>query len=141
MARRSTVSVKVVLNPALLNPFLVDVTNASARRAAGRVKVRAGLNVMAAGRVRTGALAAGFTMRKVDSIQPHTTTYQVSSTIPYAGFQEEGIGPQQAAPGKVFRFKPKGSGIFVFARRTRGFKGGHFLRNAYRVLTTGDFLP
>lgn len=67
--------------------------------------------------------------------------YKVYSDLHYTIYQEKGIGPVTPVRAKALRFKPKGSGQFVFAQRTKGFPGGHFFRNAMRSLSLQDFLP
>lgn len=131
--------VHVFLNPALINPFLFKTSELSARRAADKVADRANMNVRAAGRVRTGKLAGSY--RAV----PHkmglnSASFQVGSPLEYAVFQEDGIGPVHARPGGVLRFQPKGSAVFIFRRRTKGFRGAHQLRRAYESLSLSDFL-
>jgi len=70
----------------------------------------------------------------------HLSTYQVRSDLDYTVFQEGGIGPVHARPGHVLRFQPKGSAVFIFRPRTKGFKGGHFFRDAERAIRFTDFL-
>jgi hypothetical protein len=65
----------------------------------------------------------------------------VSSSLKYAIYQEEGIGPVVARKGSVLKFKPKGSSVFIFRPRTKGFAGAHQLWDAYRAITLPDFLP
>jgi hypothetical protein len=135
-------SVRIVLNPALLNPFLEDVTRTSARRAAQRTASRANDNVRAANRVRTGALAKSYEEKQSRTTQGrYASGFDVSSPLAYAPLQEDGAGPSVARKGHVLRFMPKGSNVFIFRPRTKGFPGAHQLRNAYRDLSLRDFLP
>jgi alpha-L-arabinofuranosidase len=53
---------------------------------------------------------------------------------------EDGIGPVFARPGHFLVFTPKGSATVVFAKRTSGFPGGHFFRDARRDIHLDDFL-
>lgn len=131
--------VKVTLDKRLVNNMLYTVTDKSAKKAADITRDRARANLVAAGRVNTGKLLSSINVRKVSSVGP-VTTYSVGTSVPYAGYQERGIGPVHARPGGVLRFKPKGMGSFIFRPRTKGFPGAYFMRNAYRSLTLRDYL-
>lgn len=134
--------VTIKLDPALLNPFLQGVTDASAKRAADRVAARANANVRAADRVRTAALAASYAARQSRNAQGQFQSgFEVGSPLAYAPIQEDGAGPSVARPGHVLRFMPKGSNVYIFRKRTKGFSGAHQLRDAYRQLGLADFLP
>lgn len=129
-------NVQVTLDKSKLNPFLVNVTEASAGRAAVRVRDRARANAP----VRTGKLRDSIRFRTKTRTQD-LTVIEVSSNVPYAKYQEYGIGPVHAAPGGILRFQPKGMSAFIFRPRTKGFKGKHFMRDAYRSISLSDFLP
>jgi hypothetical protein len=94
-----------------------------------------------AGRVRTGALASSYRETRQPSSTVGVAGYEVGSLLDYAMLQEDGAGPSDAGPGRVLRFMPKGSSVFIFRRRTRGFSGAHQLRNAFNALSAQDFLP
>ena len=140
-------SVQVTLDPRMINPMLVRVTDLSARRAAGRTRDRAKANLVAAGRIDTGRLLNSISARRTAEVgmgpspSPLATTYAVGTPVFYAGFQEHGIGPVYPRKAKVLRFRPKGSSVFIFRPMTRGFPGAHYLRDAYRALTLKDYLP
>lgn len=87
-------------------------------------------------RTNTGAM-----QRSVKIKKQADAWYKVYSDLHYTIYQEKGIGPVTPTRAKALRFKPKGSGSFVFAMRTRGFDGGHFFRRALRSLRLPDFLP
>lgn len=132
--------VKIKLDEKLLNPFLVDVTNTSAKRAAQRARDRARENITRAGRVDTGRMRDSIRIH-VTRTDPKGSEYTIGSEVPYTSFQEEGIGPVYPVRARVLRFKPKGSSVFIFRPRTKGFLGAHFLRDALRSVTLRDFEP
>lgn len=133
--------VTVRLNSSLINPILMNTANMSVKKAAEKTAQRANANVRAKNRVRTGALASSYVAKQARSTTGRFIAgYDVSSPLPYAKFQEEGIGPVVAKPGKVLRFQPKGMSTFIFRPRTKGFKGAFQLRDAYKALTLQDFL-
>lgn len=110
----------------------VDAAN---ELAAYYTRDRAKGNIVAKGRVDTARLWASIEARRVSPFQ-----WTVGSPLHYAKFQEEGVrGPVLPVRAKVLRFKPKGSTQFVFARRTKGFPGAFFLRDALRRLSPRDF--
>lgn len=114
------------------------VTGDTAHAAAVIMQRRARKNIIRKGRVDTGRLRDSIEV-KVDRQTNTEAMYSVGSSVPYARYQEEGIGPVYPRRAKVLRFKPKGSSTFVFAHRTRGFKGAFFMREAWRSLRTRDF--
>lgn len=127
--------VTFTLDRRLLNPYLMQVTDASASRAARAATIRARVRAP----YRTGTLAKSIVARRTVNT-PDLTSYMIGSNVDYAGFQEEGvlhrIYPRKA---KALRFKPKGSNVFVFAKSTRGVPAVHYLRDAANTLTLADF--
>lgn len=115
-----------------------QVSNETATRAAKVTRDRAKANLAAAGRINTAALWHSIHYRQIRSL-PKGSAYMVGSTLPYAIFQEEGIGPVHARPGGVLRFRPVGQQGFIFRPRTKGFKGAFYLRHALDALTERDF--
>lgn len=130
----------IKLDQNLINPFLARVTDLSAKNAAQKTASRANANVRARGRVRTGRLASSYKATRT-SAGPNASAYSVGSDVSYAPFQEEGIGPVKAKKGHVLRFRPKGSSVFIFRPRAKGFRGAHQLGDAYKAISLGDFLP
>lgn len=132
----STSKTTVNIDKAKLKKIADDAKDATAHRAAEKVQQQVVRNIVAAGRVRTGHLRDSISIRKM-----YGGVYDVYTDVPYADFQEQGIGPVHAGHGKVLRFQPKGSSAFIFRPRTRGFPGAHFFHDAYRRITQRDFLP
>jgi hypothetical protein len=128
--------VDVNMDHAAVKRLAASVGDATAHRAAGATRDRAKSNLTRAGRIRTGHLHDSITARKLEDGK-----YSVGSDLPYAGYQESGVGAVHARPGGVLRFQPKGSAMFIFRPRTSGFPGAHYLRDAYRSITVFDFLP
>jgi hypothetical protein len=135
-------SVKITLIPSLLNPFLTNVVETSAKRAADRVAARANANVLARDRVRTGAMGKSYVAKQSRNPKGQFQSgFEVGSPLFYAPIQEGGARPSVARPGHVLRFQPKGSAVYIFRKRTKGFTGAHQLRDAYTQLGLADFLP
>lgn len=132
-------SVRVKMDRRVIDGMLADVTDASAGRAARRVQQQVSRNIVSSGRVRSGAMRDSIRSRRVSHTN-RQTTYEVYSDLPYTIFQEEGIGPVTPVKAKVLRFKPRGSNVFIFRPRTKGFKGAHFFRQARAQITLDDFL-
>lgn len=126
--------VRVNINHTKAQAYARQHGRVSVLRAAQTTQRRARANIAAAGRVNSGAL-----MRSIEIRPTGTMRYSVGSDLPYAIFQEKGIGPVVPVSAKVLRFKPKGASGFVFAQRTKGFAGAHYMRDAYRSLTMADF--
>jgi hypothetical protein len=131
--------VRVTLSSRSMKKLGDDVTTDMARRAAQRTKVRIQGYIRQQGRVRTGAMVRSIRTSPRRS-GPNRSAYSVTSGLPYTKFQNDGIGPVVARPGSVLRFKPKGSNVFIFRPRTRGFTGGHFFEKAQNAIRLTDFL-
>lgn len=112
---------------------------AATKRAAERTAARARQNLIQADRIRTGRLLGSIRVSHRSS-DVRKVTFVAFSSLYYAKWQHDGIGPVFARPGKVLAFKPKGSGVTIFRPRTRGFDGVPFLKDAVLALTARDFL-
>lgn len=126
--------VRVNINHAKAQAYAREKGRVSVLRAAQTTQRRARANLVSAGRVNSGALLGSIDIRVTGTMR-----YTIGSDLHYAIYQEKGIGPVVPVRAKVLRFKPKGSNTFVFARRTRGFEGAHYMAKAYRSLTLADF--
>lgn len=132
--------VKVTLDQRAINHLLRETTDASAHKAATIVRDRARLNLLRKNRHKTGTLDRSIRIRMVKQ-DAHSTTYNVGSTLEYAGYQETGFGPVYPVRAKFLVFVPKGAHMVVFAKKTRGLEGAHYLRDAQQSLTMADYLP
>lgn len=130
------VRVDINIDRAKTKRMLNETAGAAVRRAAQKTAGRARNNIVRSNRWRTGRMHDS-----VQSVRIAPQTYRVFSNVPYAHFQEYGIGPVYPKRAKALRFKPKGSNVYVFAQRTRGFEGAYFLTKAYRAIKVEDFLP
>lgn len=133
------IDVKVDFDSAKIEMLVQRKVQQSAKKAAETTRRRARLNLTAAGRVNTGRLRDSIqvTRKRTSKVR---VTFAVTATAPYAIFQERGVGPVTPVRARALRFKPKGSNVVVFAQRTRGFDGAHYMRNAYARLSLHDFL-
>jgi len=134
MATRSGVT--VVLDSSAINKMLYDISELSARRAAGRVRDRARTFAPK----RSGRLANSINARIVSRTST-VCTYSVGTSMDYAMAQERGTGPIYARQGGVLAFAPKGSVTVIFRPRTRGVPATYFLRRAYSSIGVSDYLP
>jgi len=111
----------------------------SVAHAAGRVRDMAKQEITMQGRIDTGKMRQS---GRTEKIGGHTgVTYEIVFPGEVAWFQHEGTqahGPRRA---RMLRFKPKGSGVFVFAHRVRGVTPSKFLTKALARLTAADFHP
>lgn len=111
------------------------------RRASGRTRDRAKVNITRAGRVDTGNLR-----RSIRATEPRVrgrkVVAQIGSPLKYAWWQHEGTeGPIYPRRARVLRFRPKGSRAFIFRPRVSGIEGEPFLTDALDDLTVDDFTP
>jgi len=135
----------VKLNSIRLNAAVAEMTNRAVRRGANALARRARASVLGQGRIDTHEMIRSF--RVIDiTTNPLRPRYRVVNTAPHYPFQE--LGTPKEAPGvgfiyptrgRALRFKPKGSNVFVFARRVRGVSPGHFMTRAVRAEVLRDF--
>lgn len=104
-------------------------------RASEKTEQRVKDNIISSGRVDTGKMHD--TIRSAPASRFVTN---VLSDLHYTIYQEKGIGPVTPVKAKALRFKPKGSGSFVFAMRTKGFPGAFFFQRAFNSILLQDFL-
>lgn len=132
-------TVRITMNRAAITRLTGQIADDSAHRAALATQARVKANITAAGRIRTGRMLDSIRVVK-DRTTDTSVTYEVRSRLSYTRYQEDGIGPVVAKRGSVLRFQPKGSAVFIFRPRTRGFEGAHFFRDAHAAIRLGDFL-
>lgn len=111
----------------------------SVAHAAGTVRDGAKREITAQGRIDSGRTRNSGRTQKVGS---HSgVTYEVVFPGDVAWYQHEGTRDHGPVRARLLRFKPKGSGVFVFARRVRGVTPSKFLTKALARLTASDFRP
>jgi hypothetical protein len=111
----------------------------SVRRAAGKVRDDAKQEITSQGRVDTGKMRQSGRTQRIS--RGPGSWYEVLFPGDVAWYQHEGTrdhGPRRA---RMLRFKPKGSGMFVFAKRVRGVTPSKFLTKALSRLSASDFHP
>lgn len=128
----------VRIDQTAIRSLLTRVSSKAALKAATKSQDRVQASMRRQHRIRTGTMV---TSVKVETLKiGESSSYIVTSNLPYTVYQEEGIGPVIARPGHVLRFQPKGSAVFIFRPRTKGFAGGHFFREAQRLVRLSDFI-
>ena len=86
-----------------------------------------------------GHLAGSIASTPAQSIGYMQWQVQVFSNLHYAIYQERGTRGSVARPGRMLRFKPKGSSTYVFAKRTGPVPATRFMERALNSLTSADF--
>lgn len=108
-------------------------------RAAGKVRDDSKRIITAEGLVNTGKLRASIVARRVRNGRKGVF-YEIGSPLKYAIYQHEGTqGPIYPRRAKVLRFKPGGSGTFIFRPKVKGVDAKRFLTRALERLTANDF--
>lgn len=132
--------VTITMRPEGVRGLVKEFGEGPLRKAATITAKRAQIYLLQEGRVRTGALHESIKARPA---QPRNgmPVWEVGSLLPYAIYQEFGIGPVVARKGKVLRFTPKGGGIAIYRPRSRGFRGARFMERAFYALRSEDFVP
>lgn len=135
----------VTINSGKLQVQVYAMSADSVRYAANRIALRARASVLGQGRIDTHEMIRGFKVKPMPSskTRPKFRVYNTAKHFPY---QE--LGTPRAAPGvgyiypkraKFLRFQIRGMGPFIYARRVRGVKPGHFLKRAAAATVLKDF--
>lgn len=103
---------------------------------AQRIYLQVKANIIDSGRVDT------YRMHGMTRLSKRSNSlYEVRTSVPYAVYQEYGVGPFGPKRAKALRFKPKGANGYVFAKRVKGFKGAFFYTKAIRSARISWFKP
>ena len=114
-------------------------TRKAAVAGAENFKKRVQANITASNRIDTGKMLANWDIVQMPAKGQAAYRFKVVSRQPYTIFQEKGTRGSVAKPGKWLRFKPKGSNVFIFRKRTGPVPPAYFVRNAVRSMTVRDF--
>lgn len=136
------------LNEAAVRRVVGGAIEAAVQQAADITAARAKRNIQAAGRIDSSAMYREMTTERSSAkSKGDKVVYLVYTPVEYADYQEFGTGlygPRGAyiypTKAKALRFRPKGATAFVFAKRVRGVRPAHFMRDAAKALSTKDFL-
>jgi len=131
--------VRIRIRESVVNRYVSALTRKSALAAGNRVADRARANVLKDGLVNTGDLADSFKVKDLTRNRLHPKV-KVYSAVDYAKFPEFGTRGSTAGPGKMLRFQPRGSGVFIFRKSVRGVRAYGFFRKAAK-LSIKDFKP
>lgn len=131
--------VRVSYNLGPSEAVIGELTDASAYRAAQRVRGRAMSNIRSLGRVDTGEMIRGLQVRKTGALGPLWPQYTVTSTARHTGWQEDGTRAHGPVRADFLVFQVRGSGPVIFAKWVRGVTPGHFMRRAMDSATPADF--
>lgn len=140
--------VSVTVDDAALRELYAGQVADGTRRAAGRVRDRAKVEITTAGRVDTGQMRNATVAEsvRVDGAQVRS---RVITEVDYALIQHEGASDPIIRPrrARVLRWRPKRGGAFVFRPQVRSVHPANptrpvpFLTNALERLRSGDFSP
>lgn len=90
-------------------------------------------NLTSNGSVVTGNLRRGVTATAAFWAGGQVTG-KYGTAVPYAKYVEKGRGPIVAGPGRVLRFKPKGSSGYIYRKRVGPAKAKPFIGPSVRQL-------
>lgn len=131
--------VKITLSKAATKRAGDEAALEGTRRAAEAAVLAAQANITAKGRVSRGRLRKSIRAQQIQGSPK--VVFAVGSTSPYALYQEKGTRGSQAKPGKFLRFRIKRRGPYIFAKKVRGVRPAHFMRDALRAVKPKDYLP
>ena len=134
----ATGQLQVKISGPKLDRYIAQLESEATKKAADVTVDRIKRYIVQAGRVRTGRMLRSVRARKVPGTS-NPTMYRVTVDVPYYKYQNFGVRPFTAKPGKFLVFTPKGGRGVVFAKKVKGFKGGHFSERARDALSLRDF--
>ena len=135
----SDVRVQIRLDSGAINAVVGGQVSEAVQQAAEVTRQRMVSRIRALGLVDTGALAASIRTVPVQrsALQPAVA---IGSPLDYAAYLEHGTRGHGPSRAKVLRFKPKGSGKFVYARWVRGVRAYKFVESTLREVQVSDYL-
>lgn len=136
MAKKTTVNLQ--LDPRSMETVVGGASKRAVENAAREVRFRARANIISANRIDTGEMVNRIDVEEIPS-DPMMPAFAVTARAKHSIFNELGTKGAVARPGKFLRFTI-GSRV-IYAKRVRGIKGIHFMRNALDSLTSADFVP
>ena len=112
-----------------------DVVRDEMVKATNRITLKG--EAFAKQRVRNnGSVVTGTLVRSIAATPARwaggEATGMFGTAVPYASIVEDGRGPITARPGKVLRFKPKGSSKFIFRKRVGPARAKPFIEPTRR---------
>lgn len=130
---------KVKIDSAKLHRVLKDISDAASARAAHRLRHRIRHEIMVSGRILTGEMMEKIDVVKVPPHGPKEGRYMVRPTTKQYLFQDKGTRGTPYQKGRVLRFKPKGSGTFIFRMSSGPITAAEFTRKAVSKMTEKDW--
>lgn len=132
-------NVKVTIHKARVISVVGPIAEKAAYSAAQKARGYVISEIRIAGRVRTGKMIQLMQVRRLSKGSPLRRSFEVFSSAPYTGYQNDGTrghGPRNA---KFLAFVPKGGTNVVFAKYVRGVTGAHFMEKGLARLRVQDF--
>lgn len=123
---------------AKLEAALDSMCDAATERAAKKLRQRIRREIAISGRINTGEMMERIAVRKTPA-RPRTHRYKVIPQTKQFVFQDQGTRGAKARPGHALRFKPKGSAVYIFRKKTGPITAAHFVRKAVRKMTPHDW--
>ena len=129
---------RVRIDRRLWNRVAKAATNRSASRAADNAMQLARMEIVMAGRVRTGAMREGY--RKQEVPRPgNDTGYRIFNITKQHVFQNDGTRGSKAKKGSALTIFPKG-GAMIFRTRSGPIAPGRFLFKALSKMKIDDWV-
>lgn len=127
------VKLKVKIDRAKLERMKVKFSLEATRNVAMAGRRKARTIITQEGRKDTGEMWNGVQVEQVGR-----TGHRLVSKADHSIFQEKGVKPFSAKPGKVLVFKDHKTQTLVFTKKVKGFDGIHFMERAMKSLKARD---
>lgn len=130
---------RVKIDSAKLHHALTEISVAASGRAAHKLRQRIRQEIVMSGRILTGEMMEKIDVVKVPPHGPKEGRYMVRPMTKQYLFQDKGTRGTPYKKGRVLRFKPKGSGVFIFRMSSGPISAAEFTKKAVRKMTPHDW--
>lgn len=115
-----------------------DVVDRAVRRAAGRARDYAKVNLTNDGNINTGRLRNSVESRRAP-VSSRPVNYEIGTRLDYGIYLESGTRDHGPVRARVLRFQPKGASGFIFRPRVKGIRATRWLSRVLSRLSPNDF--
>lgn len=130
---------KVTVDSAKLRRALTNIAEAASERAAKNLRAKIREEIIMSGRIDTGEMMERIDVDHAVPHGPNQRRWAVRPKTKQFRFQDRGTRGTPYRPGQVLRFKPKGSGVYIFRKSSGPISAAHFLKKAQARMSAKDW--
>lgn len=130
--------VKVKIHRGRLEARLMYLSQKAANNAAENYKTKIQSAILQSGRIDTGRMVNDINV--VPAPLPFMAVAKVIPMTEHFLYQDRGTKGSEARPGSALRFKPKGSTVYIFRKKTGPIPPGNFILKARALMSPMDYV-